>query len=94
VHLRVEDLHISDRARDKLASHGVPLRAVHQVLYGRPKYCKNKKNRAASYLMIGPDRGGAMWAIAIRESDYQLGLWDVITGWPAEDKDKEWYGRS
>jgi hypothetical protein len=94
VHLRVEDLEISDGARDKLASHGVPIRAVHQVLYGRPKYRKNKKNRAASHVMIGPDRGGAMWTIAIRETDYQPGLWRVINGWRAEDTDKDWYRRS
>ncbi len=94
MHLRVEDLHISDRARDKLASHGVTIRTVRQVLYERPKYRKNKKNRAASHLMIGPDRGGAMWAIAIRETDYQPGLWRVINGWPAEDTDKQWYRRS
>jgi hypothetical protein len=94
VHLRVEDLQISDRVRDKLASHSVPIRAVRQVFYERPKYRKNKKNRAASHLMIGPDRGGAMWAIGIRETDYQPGLWRVINGWPAEDTDKEWYRRS
>jgi hypothetical protein len=89
VRLRVEELQFDDWGRDKLASHGVSIKTVRQVFYERPKYRKNKKNRAASHKMIGPDRGGAMWTIFIRETDYQPGLWRVINGWAAEDEDKD-----
>ena len=91
--LRVEELHFDDMSREKLASHGVSIRAARQVLYERPKYRKNRKNRAATHKMIGPDRGGAMWTIFIRETDYQPGLWRVINGWDTEDEDKDWYRR-
>jgi hypothetical protein len=44
--------------------------------------------------MIGPDRGGKMWTIFIKETNYQPGLWRPITGWEAENRDKDWYGRN
>jgi hypothetical protein len=64
------------------------------VFHEKPKYIKNKKGRAASHRMVGPDRGGAMWTIHIREREDQPGRWRVINGWPAEEPDKKWYGRS
>lgn len=89
----VAELLINDKGREKLASHGVPIRAARQVLYEKPKYRKNRKNRAASHQMIGPDRGGAMWTICIRETNYQPGLWLVLNGWRADDEEKGWYRR-
>jgi hypothetical protein len=67
---------------------------VSQVFRERPKYRKNRKKRAASYQMIGPDQGGAMWTICISERKDQRGLWRVITGWSAEQHEKLWYRRS
>jgi hypothetical protein len=64
------------------------------VFYEKPKYRKNRKKRAASRQMIGPDRGGGMWTICIREREDQPGLWRVLTGWPADDDEKLWYRRS
>jgi hypothetical protein len=94
LHLRIEDLLFDDRSRDKLASHRVPIRAVRQVFFERPKYRKNRRRRAASHQMIGPDWGGVMWTMCIKETNYQPGLWRVVNGWPAGDEEKGWYERN
>lgn len=67
---------------------------MEQMLREVPRFRKNKKKRAASHYMVGPDRGQAMWTICIVELPSQRGLWRAITGWPSEDSEKEWYRRS
>ncbi len=64
--------------------HGLTRDIVVQVSKGRPRFRKNKKGRAASHLMIGPDRGGKMWTVCIAEMPHEPGLWVAITGWPSE----------
>ena len=58
-----------DEDVEHLARHGVTPLDVLAVWRGDPKYRRNKKNRAASHQMIGPDQGGLFFAIFIREDD-------------------------
>ncbi len=76
---------------DELAQHGVSRRLVLQVAYESPKFRRNKRRRAASHQMIGPDYGGRMWTICISEVAGQPGVWRAITGWPADPEDVDWY---
>lgn len=78
----------------ELAQHGLSRRTVRQVWREGPRFRRNRKNRAASHQMIGPDSGGAVWVVCIVEVVGQPGLWRAITGWRAEDEDEAWYRRS
>jgi hypothetical protein len=77
-----------------LAAHDVTEAIVEQVAEGKPRFRRNKKGRAASRQMVGPDRSGAVWVICILEVPLQAGLWRAVTGWRARDSDQEWYRRS
>lgn len=77
----------------KLAIHGLSRRIVLHVWGEAPRYRENKRRRAASHQMIGPDSGGAFWTICIVEVEGQPGLWRAITGWPSERHEIGWYER-
>lgn len=77
----------------ELANHGLSRRIVLQVAHGAPKFRRNKRRRAASHQMIGPDHGGRMWTVCIGEVAGQPGIWRARTGWPAEPEDVDWYGK-
>lgn len=77
---------------DELAAHGVDRRAVVEVAGEAPRFRRNKKGRAASHQMIGPDRGGRMWTICIVHTIDER--WRAITGWPSEDHERSWYDKS
>ncbi len=78
----------------ELARHSLTPRVVYDVWAESPRYRRNRRRRAASHLMIGPDRGGILWVVCIVERPWQPGLWRAITGWRAEDEDEAWYRRS
>jgi hypothetical protein len=59
-----------------------------------PKYIANRRNRAASHLMIGPDAGGQFWTICILQVDDDPATWRAITGWKSKPREKAWYGRT
>lgn len=46
---------------EELAPHGVTRRIVESVAEEAPLFRRNKRGRAASHQMIGPDPGGRMW---------------------------------
>lgn len=79
---------------DHLARHRVRPSDVLDVWAESPKYRRNKKGRAASHQMIGPDRGGAFFAVFIREVDPDEGRWRVITARRASDAEQDWWGLS
>jgi hypothetical protein len=85
----------SDHNRAKLARHGVRPEDVIDVWDNEPKYRPNKKNRAATHQMIGPNWGGAFLAVAIKQvidnDDQPDGLWMAVTGWPAEPHERAWW---
>lgn len=77
----------------ELARHGASRRVVLEMYRRGPRFRRNKRHRAASHQMIGPDSGGAMWVVCIVESHARRGTWRAITGWPAEEEDIMWYGK-
>jgi hypothetical protein len=83
-----------DEDIDHLARHGVDPEHVLSVWRKAPKYRRNRKNRAASHQMIGPDNGGTFYAIFIRQDAIVEGLWRAITGRHATPAERAWWERS
>lgn len=79
---------------DHLARHGVQPADVLAVWREEPKYRRNRKNRAASHVMVGPDGDGGFFVIFIREDRSTRGLWRPITGRQAKPTERAWWERS
>ena len=77
---------------EELARHGLDWFVVLQVAEGHPKFRANRKRRAASHQMIGPDRGGRCWTVCIVRLRGER--WRAVTGWPSTPHETRWYGRS
>jgi hypothetical protein len=54
-----------DENREELHFHGLNRRIVEQVAEEKPRFRRNKKNRAATHQMIGPDFSGTIWVVCI-----------------------------
>jgi hypothetical protein len=78
----------------ELARHGVSRRTVLQIADEAPRFRRNRKNRAASHQMVGPDHGQALWVVCIVRLPTGDDVWRAITGWPARAHEVEWYRRS
>ena len=76
---------------EHLAAHGVQPADVLAVWREEPRYRRNRKNRAASHQMLGPDGRGGFFAIFIREDDIEKGLWRAITGRAASAAERSWW---
>lgn len=83
-----------DEDIEHMARHGVRPANVLAVWRELPKYRRNRKGRAASHQMIGPDRGGLFFTIFIRQDDVTTGLWRAITGRNAVQAERAWWERS
>ena len=83
-----------DEDVEHLARHGVRPSDVLSVWREAPKYRRNRKNRAASHQMLGPDAGSRFFAIFIREDELYRGQWRPITGRLATDAERAWWKRS
>lgn len=90
----IEEWEWDDENVEHLAEHGVRPADVFAVWRESPKYRRNRKNRAASHQMVGPDGNGGFFAIFIRENEIMKGRWRVITGRPATDSERAWWERS
>jgi hypothetical protein len=90
----IEDWNWLDEDVEHVAAHGVTPADVLSVWREAPKYRRNRKNRAASHQMVGPDGGGAFFAIFIRQDGNLEGLWRAITGRSANDIERAWWRRS
>jgi hypothetical protein len=80
-----------DEDVEHLARHGVQPHHVLAVWREAPRYRRNRKDRAASHQMIGPDGGGAFFAIFIRQDEIVTGLWRAITGRNATAAERAWW---
>lgn len=89
----IEQWHWDEGNLEELARHGLSRRVVLQVAREAPKFRRNKRGRAASHQMIGPDAGGTLWTVCIVEVPWAPGEWRAITGWPATSAERQWYGR-
>lgn len=81
-----------DANLEELARHRVTRRTVLDVAAGAPRFRKNKRRRAASHQMIGPDRGGQFWTICIAAVYGER--WRAITGWSSESHERVWYEKA
>lgn len=81
MHLDVQELLFDDENEAKLASHGVSILEVLQVLDEDPKFFTNAAGRRASHVMLGPTYGGRLLVVAIEH--YRDGLWRPVTGFDA-----------
>lgn len=93
--LIIEGWERDDGNLNELGAHGLERRTVLQVAEERPRFRKNRRGRAASHQMIGPDHGGSMWTVCIAPSSpTRPTLWRAITGWASEDHEIDWYRRN
>lgn len=92
--MRIEEWQWDDGNLEELAAHGLTRRTVLQVWQEAPRFRGNKKRRAASHLMVGPDFGGTIWVICILEVPDHEGVWRTVTGWRAREPEIEWYRRN
>ena len=53
---------------------------------------RNKRRRAASHQMIGPDRGGQFWTICIVH--VRDDRWRAVTGWRSQRHEIDWYNKA
>ena len=83
-----------DEDVEHLARHGVEPADVLAVWREAPKYRRNRRNRAASHQMIGPNPGGRFFAIFIRPDGIYEGQWRAITGRHATGAERAWWERS
>lgn len=91
--MRISEWQWDDGNLDELAWHGVRPSTVEAVAEERPRFRRNKKGRAASHQMIGPDKSGAIYVICIVAIPGRPGLWRAVTGWPADDAERDWYAK-
>lgn len=88
----IQDWDLDDANIEELAAHGVTVEILDQVVDNKPRFRRNKKRRAATHQMIGPDHSGRMWVICILETGPSM--WRPVTGWEASDHEIEWWRRS
>jgi hypothetical protein len=79
---------------EHIAEKGLRPRDIDQVWEENPKYRRNKKHRAASHQMIGPDFGGRFVTAFIRQDAVRSGLWRVITARESDVSEMEWWRRN
>ncbi len=85
---------LDDDNLEEMAGHGLDEETFFQVCWEAPRFRRNKKDRAGTYQMVGPDKGGRFWIVVILEIDHDDGVWRPITAWTADAADREWYERS
>jgi|SRR5690349_21604659 hypothetical protein len=90
--IRIQDWELDEGNTEELAAHGLTVEILDEVLESRPRFRRNKKARAATHQMIGPDGGGRFWVVCV--VDTGPAIWRPITGWPAAETEIEWWRRS
>lgn len=90
--MRIAEWQWDDGNLAELAAHGLDRYTVLDVAQEAPKFRRNKRQRAASHQMVGPDRGGQFWTVCIVHVYDET--WRAITGWRSEQRELDWYGRS
>jgi len=81
-----------DHNLDESWKHGATRRDVLDVAASAPRFRSNKRHRAASHQMVGPDRGGQFWTVCIVH--VRDGRWRAVTGWRSERHEIDWYNKA
>jgi len=79
---RIDELEFDEHNEDELARHGIDPLQVCAVLADQPLFVRNKRGRAATYKVIGPDSSGTMLTVAIAATAVRS-RWRPVTGWPS-----------
>ena len=87
--IRIEGWDLDEANIEELAAHGVSIEILDQVAEETPRFRRNKRRRAATHQMIGPDLGGRVWVVCILET--RPFIWRPVTGWPADGPEIEWW---
>ena len=69
-----------DRAYEKMEARGITRRDLVDVLAGRHVITRNRKDRAASHVLIGWDGQGRCLAVPILPTD-DPSTWQAFTAW-------------
>jgi len=95
MHLYIEAWDWDQGNVDKLSKRGLTPEMIEDDIWlGAPSYNHNRRGRAATHIMIGPDRGGALRTICIYQVDDDTGLWRAVSGWRSKPHEEAWYGRA
>ncbi len=76
----VTEFQFSERAATKMWEHGISFDQLTEVLNHPRIAVRNRKNRAADYLLIGRDNSGRCITIPMVPTD-DPNLWRPITAW-------------
>jgi hypothetical protein len=74
------DFIFTERTIEKLQAHGVTVQQLREVLANRNVLKRNRKQRAASHMLIGFDDHDRCLAIPVAPTDDPL-IWRPITAW-------------
>ena len=100
----IEDVTWGEAAEDEMARHGMSGWDAQDVFDGSPRFFRQpgKEEMDASgrwrmrpdrIKMVGPDAGSRMLTFVLEYPDSD-GLSQVVTGWPADKKERARYGRA
>jgi uncharacterized DUF497 family protein len=78
----VSGLVFDDENEAKFARHGVTIDDVQQVFDKWPRFYRNRPDRRASHVMVGPTRSGRLLVVPLEEWGPE-GLWRPVTAFEA-----------
>jgi hypothetical protein len=84
VELSVEALLITDSKAGYIASRGISVTEVFEVLENAPRFFarRNPESGSNEYAMLGQTLSGRFLTVAIEEVDRSEGVWRLITAYP------------
>jgi hypothetical protein len=88
--LDIRELELDDENEAKAAQHGVSALELFQLLDSTIRVFKNRKDRAATHLMVGRTHGGRTITVPIVETAVS-GRWRPVTALPSTDTEKGRY---
>jgi hypothetical protein len=74
------EFEISLRAESKIWEHRITRRQIHELLGNRWIVVRNRKNRAADYVVIGRDDNGRCITVPILPTESPT-IWRPVTAW-------------
>ena len=77
------EFEISFRAESKIWAHRITRRQIHEILGNRLIVVRNRKNRAADYVVIGRDDHGRCITVPILPTEDPT-IWRPVTAWYCE----------
>jgi uncharacterized DUF497 family protein len=93
VRIDVAELELDDENEGEMASHGVSVIELLQLLDDRIEVFRNKKGRTARHLMMGVTHGGRVLTVPIVPTAVE-GRWRPVTAWEATPPEKARYQRA